>query len=400
MNYRETIEWLYGQLPAYQKIGGTAMKSKLVGIQNLLDRLGRPEKNWASVHVAGTNGKGSSSHMLAAILQKAGYKVGLYTSPHLKDFRERIRVDGVCISEEEVVGFVARYKEYFAKEKPSFFEMTVGMAFWYFSEMEVDIAVVEVGLGGRLDSTNVIQPEVCLITNIGMDHKDLLGDSLQQIAFEKAGIIKSGIPVVISEQQEVVSEVFREVAQNRGAPLVFAPPVAYETDLLGMYQQKNIQGVVATIKALDRFPVGEKAIEEGLMNVVSLTGLQGRWQVLELQPKIICDTAHNTEGLSITMVQLAQEKCANLHIVFGVVKEKELQEILSLLPKEARYYFCAPNIYRALPALDLQGKALENGLDGTVYDSVAEAYAAARNAAGLLDCIYVGGSTFVVAEVL
>ncbi|MCV6628830.1 MAG: bifunctional folylpolyglutamate synthase/dihydrofolate synthase [Flavobacteriaceae bacterium] len=400
MNYQETITWLYGQLPTYQKIGGAAMKAKLTGVRKLLLELGNPEEQWSCIHVAGTNGKGSSSHMLASVLQEAGYKVGLYTSPHLKDFRERIRVNGSCIGEEEVVQFVARHSAYFEDAKPSFFEMTVGMAFWYFAAQEVDIAVVEVGLGGRLDSTNVLSPEVCLITNIGLDHQDMLGDTLAEIAMEKAGIIKDGVAVVVSEYQEAVADIFQSVAKEKNANLIFATEVDYKTDLLGDYQRRNIAGVVATLRALKRFEIGEEALKQGLGSVVANTGLQGRWQRLSIAPKTICDTAHNAEGLSVVMQQLEKVEKENLHLVFGVVKEKRLSPILALLPKEAVYYFCAPSIFRAMDARELQAQALEFGLEGRVFASVADAYQAAREAANEEDCIYIGGSTFVVAEIL
>jgi dihydrofolate synthase/folylpolyglutamate synthase len=403
MTYRETLNWMFAQLPMYQQKGVAAYNGKLQGIQAFASQLRDPHLNFKSIHIAGTNGKGSSSHMLASILQEAGYRVGLYTSPHLKDFRERIRINGQMIPEEVVTAFIGTHKAYLERSKLSFFEMTVGMAFHYFSEEKVDIAVVEVGLGGRLDSTNIISPEVCLITNIGLDHTDLLGDSLDKIAYEKAGIIKPYTPVVISERQEETTTVFLEVAQRQRAKLIFAEELiteTYKTSLLGAYQSRNVKGVVAVIRELKGFTVTEDNIGVGLMKVQENTGLLGRWQLLGHQPKIIADTAHNREGLLLVLEQLRMEHYEELHLVLGFVKEKNLDQILPLFPKGAHYYFCRPDIPRGLDAEILQNKAASFGLKGAVYASVTSALEAAKQKALKADLIFIGGSTFTVAEVL
>jgi dihydrofolate synthase/folylpolyglutamate synthase len=403
MNYTETLDWLFNQLPAYQKMGKPAYKADLSNITKLNGYLDNPHKKFKSIHVGGTNGKGSSSHMLASILQEAGYKVGLYTSPHLKDFRERIKINGKMISEEYVVDFVEKHQSFFTENALSFFEMTVGMAFDYFANEQVDIAIIEVGLGGRLDATNIITPEVSLITNIGIDHTVFLGNDLKSIAFEKAGIIKENIPVVISETQVETQKVFEDKAVSVNARLVFADKEvvkAYEADLLGEYQQKNIKGVVAVVDQLKGFSVNTSEIESGLLKTVENTGLLGRWQILQEEPKVICDTAHNKEGLKLTMQQLLKEPYEELRIVFGVVSDKDLTSILPLLPKNAHYYFCSPNIPRAMPVEDLYESATDFGLKGVKYNSVNEALKAAKIHSFQNDVIYIGGSTFVVAEIL
>ena len=403
MNYTETLEWLFGQLPAYQKIGKSAYKADLSNITKLTEYLDNPHEKFKSIHVGGTNGKGSSSHMLASVLQEAGYKVGLYTSPHLKDFRERIKINGKMISENKVVDFVNNHRPFFLVNSLSFFEMTVGMAFDYFATEKVDIAIIEVGLGGRLDATNVILPEVSLITNIGIDHTAFLGIDLKSIAFEKAGIIKKNTPIVISETQTEIQEVFKEKSLSVNSKLLFADQeliANYKTDLLGEYQQKNIKGVVTVINQLEGFNVNTSEIKSGLLNTVENTGLLGRWQVLQEDPKVICDTAHNKEGLELTMQQLLKESFEELRIVFGVVSDKDLTSILPLLPKKAHYYFCSPNISRAMPVEDLYDSATGFGLKGAKYDSVSEAFTASKNHSFQNDVIYVGGSTFVVAEIL
>jgi len=403
MTYGETLHWMFAQLPMYQQKGIAAYNGKLQGIQAFASQLGEPHLNFKSIHIAGTNGKGSSSHMLASILQEAGYKVGLYTSPHLKDFRERIRINGHMIPEEVVTNFIGTHKAYLERSKLSFFEMTVGMAFHYFSEEKVDIAVIEVGLGGRLDSTNIIFPEVCLITNIGLDHTELLGDSLDKIAYEKAGIIKPYTPVVISERQEETTAVFMEVAQRQRAKIIFADELitdTYKTSLLGTYQTRNVKGVVAVIRELKGFTITEEHIVVGLRKVQENTSLLGRWQLLGHQPKIIADTAHNREGLFLVLEQLRLEHYEQLHIVLGFVKEKNLDQILPLFPKEAHYYFCRPDIPRGLDVEVLQNKAALFGLKGAVYPSVIMALEAAKQKALRTDLIFVGGSTFTVAEVL
>lgn len=403
MTYSDTLDWMFAQLPMYQQKGASAYHGKLDHIRKFAFQLGNPEKKFKSIHVAGTNGKGSSSHMLASVLQEAGYRVGLYTSPHLKDFRERIRIDGQPIGEEHVVEFISSHKRFLEKNKLSFFEMSVGMAFDYFASESVDIAVVEVGLGGRLDSTNIIVPEVSLITNIGMDHTEMLGDTLEKITREKAGIIKPGIPVIISEYQPGVAEVFTEIAQGRNAPLCFAEKMelpSYHTSLLGSYQEKNIKGVLATLQVLKEFDVTHRHIRDGLMNVSENTGLKGRWQLLRKNPDLILDTAHNSEGLAITMGQLKAGHYDNLHLVLGFVKEKDLSLIFPLLPTHAQYYFCQPNIPRGLDVDQLYNRATAYGLKGRAYDSVSEALAAALASAREGDGIYLGGSTFTVAEAL
>ncbi|MFX0557560.1 bifunctional folylpolyglutamate synthase/dihydrofolate synthase [Maribacter sp. CXY002] len=403
MTYQQTLDWMFAQLPMYQQLGKKAFNAKLNGIKLLSQRLGNPQQKFKSIHVAGTNGKGSSSHMLASILQEAGYKVGLYTSPHLKDYRERIRIQGKPVSEKFVTNFIGEHKAFLEENRFSFFEMTVGLAFTYFAKEQVDIAVIEVGLGGRLDSTNIIAPEVSLITNIGMDHTDMLGDTLVKIAFEKAGIIKEHTPVVISEYQEDVIAVFEEVAEAKNAKLLVASEneyPRYKTSLLGQYQKKNINGVLAVINELDDFIITESHIAKGLMQVVENTGLMGRWQQLGVEPKIICDTAHNTEGLQLVLHQLENEKYQDLHIVLGFVKDKNLEGILPLFPQNATYYFCKPAIERGLSEINLKQYAKEYNLMGDAYKSVSEAYLAAKQHATKRDLIFVGGSNFIVAEVV
>lgn len=403
MNYEETLDWLFHQLPFFQRQGAKAFKKDLHNIKKLSKHLNSPENKFKSIHVAGTNGKGSTSHMIASILQEAGYKVGLYTSPHLKDFRERIRINGKKASKQFVIQFVKKHKAFLEGEKLSFFEMTVAMAFDYFAKKKVDIAVIEVGLGGRLDSTNIITPEVSVITNIGFDHVQFLGDTLPKIAFEKAGIIKKNVPVVISEYHEETFPVFIKRAKEDGAELYLAEKTItkkYTTDLLGDYQQKNYKAAVQAVHLLNGFLIEEKHIENGLLKVVENTQLQGRWQILNTSPKTICDTAHNKEGLEITMRQLQKENYENLHIVLGVVKDKNLDQVLPLLPKKATYYFCCPKILRGLKADELQEKAKSYELIGDVYNSVSEAYVQSKLNATKNDVIYIGGSTFVVAEIV
>ncbi|WP_422089427.1 bifunctional folylpolyglutamate synthase/dihydrofolate synthase [Tenacibaculum ovolyticum] len=402
MTYQETLDWMFAQLPMYQRQGKTAFKKDLTNIKALSDKLGNPEKVFKTIHVGGTNGKGSTSHMIASILQEAGYKVGLYTSPHLKNFTERIRINGIEIPDENIVAFISENKEFLEKQKVSFFEMTVGMAFDYFASQKVDIAIIEVGLGGRLDSTNIITPEVSVITNIGLDHTQFLGETLPEIAYEKAGIIKQEIPVVIGEKQEVVKQVFLTKAKDCNSEILFASDEEgdYKTDLLGDYQSKNILTAVKTVKQLKGFIILEKHIEKGLLNVVINTNLKGRWQILEYEPKIICDTAHNKEGLNYTLKQLKNEKYENLHIVLGVVSDKKLNEVLPLFPKNATYYFCKPDIVRGLSEKKLKEHASEYNLIGESFVSVSQAFGVAKLKAESQDVIYIGGSTFVVSEVL
>ncbi|MEQ6123467.1 folylpolyglutamate synthase/dihydrofolate synthase family protein [Pseudotenacibaculum sp. MALMAid0570] len=402
MTYQQTVDWMFSQLPMYQRQGKTAFKKDLTNSIAFSEQLDNPHKKFKSIHVGGTNGKGSTSHMIASILQEAGYKVGLYTSPHLKNYTERIRVNGNEIPEEYVVNFISSNKLFLEKQQLSFFEMTVGMAFDYFANEKVDIAVIEVGLGGRLDSTNIITPELSVITNIGLDHTQFLGETLPEIAFEKAGIIKSRVPVVIGERQESVESVFTKKASNEKSEIIFASDsfTDLETDLLGDYQKKNANTALTAVKELKGFNISVETIVKGLNNIVRNTNLKGRWQVLKDIPKVICDTAHNKEGLTHVMQQLLDENFSQLHIVLGVVNDKNLDGILNLFPKNANYYFCKPNIPRGLNELELHKKAKEFHLIGGVYNSVSEAYNIALNNAMEKDLVFVGGSTFVVAEVI
>ncbi|MCL5128958.1 folylpolyglutamate synthase/dihydrofolate synthase family protein [Algibacter sp. L4_22] len=405
MRYNDTLDWMFSQLPMYQRQGKSAYKVDLSNTALLINHLDNPHKHFKTIHVAGTNGKGSSSHMLASILQEAGYKVGLYTSPHLKDFRERIKINGEEVSKEFVTGFIERNKLFFEANQLSFFEMTVGMAFEYFSQEKVDIAVIEVGLGGRLDSTNIISPEVSVITNIGLDHTQFLGNTLELIAFEKGGIIKTKIPVVIGETQKETKPVFVDLATKNNSEIIFADQQdlnVYDSDLKGDYQAKNIQTVVTAIKILQKksYSISSRDIKKGLLNVIKNTGLLGRWQVLNENPKVVCDTGHNREGLIYVMKQLSNEVYNNLHIVFGVVNDKDLSSIIDLLPKKAEYYFCKPNISRGLAAEELKEVFNAHNLKGESYNSVNEAYNIALEKANADDFIFIGGSTFVVAEII
>lgn len=389
----------------YQRIGRAAYKADLSNTIALADYLGNPEKDFRSIHVAGTNGKGSTSHMLASVLQEQGYKVGLYTSPHLKDFRERIKISGTMISEALVMQFVADHKDFFEDQSLSFFEMTVGLAFDHFSKEKVDIAVIEVGLGGRLDSTNIVQPEVSVITNIGLDHTRFLGNTLESIAREKGGIIKPGVPVVIGEVLPETLPVFQELARLNGSPIIFSEEEdvdSYPSDLLGNYQRINQRTALTALKVLSEkgWKLKKESIAKGLKNVVSNTGLLGRWQILKESPKVICDTSHNYEGLKLVMDQLGKEEAACYHIVLGTVNDKDVSRILPLFPKEAVYYFCSPDVLRGLDAKLLRTAGARIGLKGKAYSSVGEGYKAALDAAVEDDVVFVGGSTFVVAEVL
>ena len=395
---------MFAQLPMYQNKGKVAFNSKLDGITLFASHLGNPHTNFKSIHVAGTNGKGSSSHLLASVLQEAGYKVGLYTSPHLKDFRERIRINGKKINKDWVVDFIENNSSFFEQRKLSFFEMTVGMAFSYFDKESVDIAIIEVGLGGRLDSTNIIHPEVSLITNIGLDHTDILGDTIPEIAREKAGIIKPNTPVVVSEFNEETAPIFKEVANKRNSKILFADRGNYNSDyeigLLGSYQKRNIKGVLGTLNLLKGFEIREEDKVHGFKNVVKNTGLMGRWQKIGDQPTIICDTAHNKDGLSYVLEQLKNQEFDTLHIVIGVVKDKNITDILPLFPKNAVYYFCKPKIFRGLDENILARQFYDLNFKGEIYKSVNKAFKTAKKQAKKSDLIYVGGSNFVVAEVL
>lgn len=422
MNYQEVLDFLYGSLPMFQRVGKVAFKKDLSNIIKLCDHLNNPHDEFKAIHIAGTNGKGSAAHSIAAILQSSGYNTGLYTSPHLKEFTERIKIDGVEISKESVIDFVVKNKEIINKIKPSFFEMTVAMAFDHFAKQEVDIAVIETGLGGRLDSTNIITPILSLITNISLDHTGMLGDTLKVIAAEKAGIIKKGAPVIISEFQDVVDDVFDERARTLKVPLYFGSehfqPVQkdnslniYKNEALfleninlslkGDFQLKNIAGVLQSIEILNKkgFEISAEHIVNGLENVAGLTNFKGRWQVLSNSPLVICDIAHNQAGVKAMMHQIESTDYDKLFIVWGMVKDKDIDKILSLLPKEATYLFCEAKIPRALDATDLYLKAEKHGLKGTVIPDVNEAIANAKLEATDNDLIFIGGSAFVVAEI-
>ncbi|NVJ86081.1 MAG: bifunctional folylpolyglutamate synthase/dihydrofolate synthase [Algoriphagus sp.] len=428
MTYQETLDFLYQALPMFQRVGASAFKKDLSNTIALCNQLGNPQEKFKSVHVAGTNGKGSSSHSLAAVFQEAGYKTGLYTSPHLKSFTERIRINGIEIPQEEVILFVEENKSFLEELKPSFFEMTVGMAFWFFAKEKVDIAIIEVGMGGRLDSTNVIHPELCLITNIGWDHMQYLGDTLPKIAAEKAGIIKENTPVVISQTQDECKRVFIELAAEKHAPIVFADEfwkvdqvnknenltstVTYqitheeetfklEFGLLGDYQKGNIPGILEAIHQLQQmgWKISKDDIERGLSQQTSLTGLKGRWQVLGTSPLIIADTGHNEPGIQAILKQLEKYSYDQLWMVLGMVNDKDVSKILALLPQKAKYIFCEAKIPRALSAAELAEKAGKFGLYGEIIPSIPNAINCARKNAQSNDLIFIGGSTFVVAEI-
>lgn len=404
--YQQTIKWMEKQLPMYQKVGKVAFNASLDNILILDKHLGQPHQKFDTLHIAGTNGKGSTSHMLASILQEAGYKTGLYTSPHLKDYRERIRINGKKIDKKSVVNFIKNNAELLHKHHFSFFEMSVGMAFDYFANENIDIAIIETGLGGRLDSTNIIQPILSIITNIGKDHVGILGDSLSAIAEEKAGIIKNNTPVVIGESTAETITVFRNIAKKKKAKLILVDQeqqVPYDIALKGNYQIRNTRTVLEAIKVLrddTSFKISDSAISKGLLSVIKNTGLMGRWQVLSEQPLTVCDTAHNPHALKLVLQQIKEQKYTKLHIVLGMMADKEIEEIISLFPKEAYYYFCAPKNNRALDLEKLKNISTQFGLEGETFSSVSEAYHAAIEASTKTDMIFIGGSNFVVAEVL
>ncbi|MAO71628.1 MAG: tetrahydrofolate synthase [Flavobacteriales bacterium] len=400
MNYQDTIDYLFQKLPIYQISGKSAYKEDIGNIIEACNILGNPNLNFKSIHVAGTNGKGSCSHMMSSILQEAEYKVGLYTSPHLKDFRERIKINGKMIPEENIINFVSVNKEEFEKINMSFFEMTVAMAFQYFSDEKVDIAIIECGLGGRLDSTNIINPEISVITNIGLDHTNLLGNTLERIAIEKAGIIKKETPVVIGRKQDEILKVFEEKVDKENSKIFYSENYNFSSDLKGNYQKENINTTVTTLKHLRNFTINEENIINGLSKVIKNTSFLGRWQTISKNPLVICDTAHNEDGLKKVLNQISEINYNKLHFVIGLVKEKNIYNILTLLPKDAIYYFCEANIPRAMDKFDLQKKSSEFNLNGEVYSSVEEALNQAKNTAEENDLIYVGGSTFVVAEII
>ena len=421
-DYRETLDYLYQSLPMFQRIGAAAYKPDLNNTIALCAAIGNPQNKFKLIHVAGTNGKGSTSHMLAATLQSAGYKTGLYTSPHLKEFTERIRIDGHEVEQQFVVDFMNRIQPVIDRIKPSFFELTVAMAFQYFVERKVDVAGIEVGVGGRLDSTNVISPELSVITNISFDHKDLLGDTLPKIASEKAGIIKRGTPVVVSERQKEVEEVFIEKAKSCNATISFASDAVelhpsqngynilvdgkiwmenLNPELKGIYQRKNIPGVVASVIKLREigYSISEESVRRGIEHCADLTGLKGRWQKIGTHPLIICDTGHNQAGISEVLTQIRQTPHQKLHMVFGVVKDKDVGDVVKMLPQDAHYYFCQAKIPRAQDAAVLADMARAEGLKGDVIPDVNQAIAAAKRNAAPEDLVFIGGSTFVVAEV-
>ena len=401
MIYKDTLDYLFSQLPMYQRSGAAAYKEDIENIIKACDILKDPHKKFKSIHIAGTNGKGSTAHMLASILQEAGLKTGLYTSPHLKDFRERIKINGKMISQNQVIEFVKKNKTEFEKINMSFFEYTVAMAFDYFAESQVDIAIIETGLGGRLDSTNIISPELSVITNIGYDHTNLLGSKLEQIAKEKAGIIKKNTPVVIGRKQEkIINDIFKITAYNKKSKIFFSEiNNNISCDLKGEYQNENINTTIKAIEVLN-WNIDKKNIYKGLKNVVKNTGLNGRWQIISKNPHIICDTGHNQDGIKNITKQLKKINFNKLHFIFGTVKDKNIIEIIKLLPKEALYYFCAANIDRAFNASKLQEISLELNLQGNAYNSVKDAYNNAISNYKKDDLIFIGGSTFVVAEIL
>ena len=403
MTYQKTLDYLFAKLPMYQREGGIAYKEDIGNIIEAAKHLNNPHKKFKSIHIAGTNGKGSVAHMLASILQEVGYKTGLYTSPHLKDFRERIKINGQMITEQKVIDFVLENKHLFERLEMSFFEMTVALAFDYFAKEKVDIAVIETGLGGRLDSTNIINPELCIITNIGLDHTNLLGNSIEEIAMEKAGIIKKETAIIIGKEQVETKSVFKKISATKNAPLYFAEKIAvFNTDLKGNYQEENICTTVSAIKQLQGlgWNISDKNIKKGLGKVVKNTGILGRWQTLSESPKIICDVGHNKDGIKEIVKQLNKLEYKKLHFVYGTVNDKNFDKILSLLPKDAKYYFCKPNIQRGLSAEDLQRKAKKYQLLGNAFDSVDNAICRAKENQKKEDILFIGGSTFVVAEAL
>jgi len=428
MSYNEVLSFLYGQLPMYQRIGAAAYKENLDNTIAIANILGNPERKFISVHIAGTNGKGSVSHALASVLQAAGYKTGLYTSPHLLDFRERIRINGSMISKEKLVDFVNSYQSIFTDIKPSFFEWSVGLAFHHFAEEQVDIAVIETGMGGRLDSTNIVSPLVSVITNISLDHTQFLGNSIAEIAREKAGIIKSKAPVVIGESNELTSEIFEEIAHSKESPITYADKayriddvvaneediifslykkdeVVYrnlKTDLTGIYQRKNIVSLFAVTEILNAsgFSLSETAIRNGLENVKKNTGLAGRWQKIMARPAVYCDTAHNESGLREVLSQIELTGHQQLHFVLGVVSDKNMQNLATLFPKNASYYFTQPSIPRGMDVNKLKDIFAATGIIGSQHSDVSSAYITALRKASPDDLIFVGGSTFVVADLL
>ncbi len=432
MNYHQTLDYIFSRLPMYQRIGPAAYKANLDNTLALSSHLGQPENRFKSIHIAGTNGKGSVAHMLASVLQQAGYKTGLATSPHLNDFRERIKINGKCISENYVVEFIEQHKTYLEQLNPSFFEMTIAMTFDYFAKEAVEIAVIETGMGGRLDSTNIVTPELSVITNIGLDHTRFLGNSIEKIAKEKGGIIKKNIPVVIGRYQQETFDVFKQISDDLNAPMVVADKLfsidssgfteyqgkqflqvniaahdgnskTFFLDLHGLYQGENLLCALSALNKLQqdrKVNISEQDIREGLSNVVGNTGLLGRWQQIGDNPKVICDTGHNPDGIQCILKQINNTSHKNLHMVIGMVDDKEISSVLSLLPSKASYYFCKPNVPRGLDQKKLALEASRFSLHGNHHASVQKALEAAKKDADANDLIFVGGSTFVVAEVV
>ena len=401
-SYQDTLDWMFSKLPMYQKVGGSAYRPGLERILAMDTHLEYPHRTFKSIHVAGTNGKGSTSHILASVLQSAGYKVGLYTSPHLLDFRERIKVNGQPIAEKYVVQFIERHAAYFELEQISFFEMTVGMAFDHFRESQVDYAIVEVGLGGRLDATNIIIPVLSVITNIGLDHTEFLGTTRAQIAKEKAGIIKRGIPVVVGQKDEETQKVFEEIALKQYAKLTFVKVQNqhWKTDLKGDYQTQNIQTALTALECLDNHKINLNTLKQGLKNVISNTGLLGRWQIIADSPKLIMDVGHNKEGLSFLATELQKLEFDHLHLIMGFVKGKRVADLISLFPSEASFYLTSPKIDRAIPLSTLKAELTENLKNIDFFPTVFDAINKARSTANVNDLILVCGSTFVVADVM
>lgn len=442
MNYQETLTWLFAQLPMFQKVGKVAFKADLSNITKFCTYLNNPQNTFKSIHVAGTNGKGSTSHMMASVLQEAGYKVGLHTSPHLKHFGERSRINGINMSEEFIIAFVEKHKNFIEQNSFSFFEVSVAMGFQYFAEQKVDIAIIETGLGGRLDSTNIIQPEICVITNIGKDHTAILGNTLEQIAGEKAGIIKPNTAVIIGEYLSETKPVFEAKAKEQNADIYFVEDIfscfhlhsntekteiqpsqdlsevkqnrghsaversrdqsKFKTDLKGIYQKKNSKTATLTLQKLNElgeFTISEKNIKNGLLNVVKNTGLRGRWDILQENPLVVADTAHNPAGISQIIQQFKETKHNQLHLVLGFVNDKDVNSILSFFPQNARYYFSEPNVLRKLNIEDLKN-IVSKQLNAEYFSTISAALEKAKENAQEDDLIYVGGSTFVVAEVI
>lgn len=408
MNYQNTLTYLYNSAPMFQQVGGSAYKEGLENTRILDKHFGNPHHSFRTIHVAGTNGKGSCSHTIAAILQEAGYRVGLYTSPHLVDFRERIRINGRPIPEEYVVHFVEKERSFFEPLHPSFFELTTAMAFCYFADEKVDVAVIEVGLGGRLDCTNIIHPDLCIITNISFDHTQFLGDTLAKIAGEKAGIIKKDIPVVIGETTPETKAVFLQRAEEVNAPMIFAEDTTkndypgMRTELQGLYQIKNTRTILTALPLLKKagYHIDEQSVRNGFAHVCELTGLMGRWQKLQDTPTLICDTGHNVGGITYIAEQLKQQNYRHLHIIIGMVNDKDVSGVLALLPKDATYYFTKASVKRALPEEELCKLAAKAGLQGSCYPNVPAAVTAAQEKSHPEDFIFVGGSSFIVADLL